>query len=248
MRRSPLVVTVVGSLALAALAGCAARLEGKATQPNPLAVPPAEQTYGSKHIHIRIKDMEVPRTFRMYNTAWFNVVSRDRLRFHVSLVHKWEEMTDVRNYHVRLEDDRGNVYYPELTEKSRNKFTTKMWDYERRSAIHNLFGDTIGTRNDGYRQRTTLDAVDLFKGDGDVTFHAKDIIDPKTKRLTLVLSRGGIEYRFTWRLYDPRVEQAKDDGPYEDPDAADSDDGSGVLSPYDGPSGARPEGTPGPVR
>jgi hypothetical protein len=98
-------------------------------QPNPLNAPPGvDAPLESKHLHIRTKDMDVPRSIRMYQSAWFSVISKDRVRFHVVLVHKWEEMTDVRGWNVRLEDDQGRVYYPAEKEKSRKKFTKRSWD------------------------------------------------------------------------------------------------------------------------
>jgi hypothetical protein len=139
----------------------------------------------------------------MYQSAWFSVVSRDRLRFHVVLVHKWEEFADVSGWEARLEDDKGHVYKPEEQEKRTTKFTTKVWDYERRTARTNLFGDIVGTYNDGHRQRVALDKIDLFKGSGDVSFYSRDIFDPDVKRLTLTLTRGTLSYQFVWNLYDP---------------------------------------------
>jgi len=200
------------SLGLAAIAGaalltstaCHRTLSGNALQPNPLALPHEEVSRESKHIHIRVKDMEVPRQFHMFQSAWFSVVSRDRLRFHVVLVHKWEEFADVSGWDAKLEDDKGRVFLPKEQEKRATKFTSKVWDYERRTARTNLFGDVIGTYNDAHRQRVPLDKVDLFKGSGDVVFYAEDIFDQDVKRLTLTLTRGGLSYRFTWELYDPQ--------------------------------------------
>jgi hypothetical protein len=204
-------LAVVG-LSLGVGAGCSTKaLSAHTTQPNPLAMPSNEVLRESKHLHIGVKDMDIPRAFRMYQSAWFQVVSRDRLRFHVVLVHKWEEMTDVRGWDARLEDDAGHVYMPEAREKRSDKRTGQVWDYERRSATYNIFGDVTGTRNDGYKQRVPLDKVDLFKGSGDVVFHAPDIFHESIKRLTLVLERGGIAYRFTWDLYDPREDGFKDE-------------------------------------
>ena len=205
-------VGLVGSLGLGGGAGCSkAQLSAHTMQPNPLAMPSNEVLRESKHLHIFVKDMDIPRAFRMYQTAWFQVVSRDRIRFHVVLVHKWEEMTDVRGWNAHLEDDAGHVFYPEASEKRNNKHTSQVWDYERRTAMYNEFGDVIGTRNDGYKQRVPLDKVDLFKGSGDVVFHSPDLFSQNLRRLTLVLERDGLAYRFTWDLYDPRQDGFKEE-------------------------------------
>jgi hypothetical protein len=250
MVRRPLVLVLgLCCAALAPLGACGSTVkEGKALQPNPLAMPAGEASYVSRKIHIRVRDMEIPRAFRMYNSAWFSVVSRDRLRFHVVLVHKWEEFADVRNWNVFLEDDQGHVYRPEAKEKGINKFTTKVWDYERRSSVRNIFGDVVGTRNDGYRQRVNLDKVDVFKGQGDVTFYAANLIDPKVRRLTLVVERGGLEYRFTWSLYDPKGGDVTDDSGSPEPESIDIEDSGGTLSPYSAPNGTIPYGSPGTGR
>src|SRR5688500_872562 len=81
--------------ALGLTAACHTTLSRTAMQPNPLALSNHEVSRESKHIHIRVKDMDVPRQFMMFQSAWFSVISRDRLRFHVVLVHKWEEFADV---------------------------------------------------------------------------------------------------------------------------------------------------------
>src|SRR5262245_58300677 len=94
--------------------------DGHAAESTGLA--PQEVSRESKHIHIRVKDMDIPRQFQMYQSAWFSVVSRDRLRFHVVLVHKWEEFADVSGWEARLEDDRGRVFSPQQMEKRSNRF------------------------------------------------------------------------------------------------------------------------------
>jgi hypothetical protein len=229
MRGARLVaVCLAGSLGLFMGAACStSALTAHTMQPNPLTMPSNEVLRESKHLHIAVKDMDIPRAFRMYQSAWFQVVSRDRLRFHVVLVHKWEEMTDVRGWNAHLEDDSGHVYYPEAREKRTDKHTGQVWDYERRSAEYNLFGDVIGTRNDGYKQRVPLDKVDLFKGSGDVVFHAPDLFHEHVKRLTLVLERGGVAYRFTWDLYDPREDGYREE---EGGDNANADPGEPIKT------------------
>jgi hypothetical protein len=223
MRGARLVgVWLTGSLGLYLLLACStASLSARTLQPNPLAMPSNEVLRESKHLHIPVKDMDIPRAFRMYQSAWFSVVSRDRLRFHIVLVHKWEEFTDVRGWNAHLEDDAGHVYYPEAREIRTNQHTGQVWDQERRTAEYNIFGDVIGTRNDGYKQRVPLEKVDLFKGSGDVVFHAPDLFRENVKQLTLVLEREGLAYRFTWDLYDPRQDgfQNEDaDAPGGEPD------------------------------
>lgn len=192
--RSLVVVTLVLS------AGCTKTFQTSATQLNPMVLPSSENLRESEHLYIDVRDMDLPGSFKLRNTAYFAVISRDRLRFHVTLVHKWDEMTDIRNWDVRLEDDRGRVFYPERRERRADEFVTRMWDEERRSAIRNQWGDIVEVKQDGHRQRTHMVSVDLFKGEGDCVFYARDLFDRKVRRLTLVMSRDGVEYRFTWNF------------------------------------------------
>jgi len=198
-------------------AGCTTSLRASTTQPNPMAFT-NEATHRSEKIWIDVRDMELPRTFKLRQSAYFAVVSRERLRFHVMLVHKWKEVADPTSWHARLEDDRGNAYFPESNELSYDDHITRIWDHERRTANRNLYGDlnpvkpTLvdgDTRYDSYgiphrvqNERVTLDSVDVFQGAGDIVFHAKDLMSRGIKRLTLTLDRSGVEYKFIWNLVD----------------------------------------------
>ncbi len=203
-------LTFIG-VALIALgaSGCFKRtLRVATTQPNPLIAFPNKATHRSEKIHIDVKDMDLPRTFKLRQSAYFNVVSKERLRFHVMLVHKWKEIADVTTWRVKLEDDRGRVYYPETKEFAYDQHVTRMWDREVRSVVFNQFMEPDVSRsdrgilNDGYRRRMTLDSMDVFQGAGDYVFHAKDLFNRGVRRLTLTMERDGLEYRFTWYLVD----------------------------------------------
>jgi hypothetical protein len=159
--------------------------------------------------------MELPQTFKLRQSAYFNVVSKERLRFRVMLVHKWKEIADVTTWKVSLEDDQGRRYYPESKEISYDDHMTRMWDREERSAIRTQFGDLSGpamlpngemvnakVNDDGYKRRTTLQSIDVFQGAGDFVFHAKGLFHRGIKQLTLTMERDGLAYRFTWNLVD----------------------------------------------
>jgi hypothetical protein len=47
------------------------------------------------------------RWVRLANTAYYVVVSRDRLRFHLTLRHTWEAMSDLRTWDAWVEDEHG---------------------------------------------------------------------------------------------------------------------------------------------
>jgi hypothetical protein len=196
--------------AVAAAAGCSTtRIGVSTTQPNPLVAFPNQATHRSQKLHIDVKDMELPRTFTLRQSAYFNVVSKERLRFRVMLVHKWKEVADVTSWHVRLEDDKGRVYYPESKEGSYDEHITKMWDSEERTLnvdgnqfLDNYANGVLQVEDDGYKRRIPLQSISVFQGAGDYVFHAKGLFHKGVRRLTLTMERSGVEYQFTWNLVD----------------------------------------------
>jgi hypothetical protein len=193
----------VVALGLLFAPACARTLRVETTQPNPILLGP-DNAHQSRKLVIDVRDMDLPSTFTMRQSAYFAVVSRDRVRFHVSLVHKWEECADVTTWKVKLTDDKGNVYLPEAAEKRYDDHITRMWDHDRVTAVRDRYGDIVRLRNDGYKRRVALDSADVFQGTGDYMFHSKGMFDRGVKRLTLELSRGLGEphYIFTWNLTD----------------------------------------------
>lgn len=191
-----------GALALGS-AGCLTKtLRAATTQANPLIAFPNQATHRSEKLYIDVKDMDLPRTFKLRQSAYFNVVSRERLRFRVMLVHKWKEIADITTWKVKLEDDKGHTYYPETKEFAFDDHVTRMWDHEIRSVVYNQFGDIQHVNNDGHRRRVALDSVDVFQGAGDYVFHANNLFNRGVKRLTLTMERDGLAYKFTWYLVD----------------------------------------------
>jgi hypothetical protein len=201
-------VTSLASLAplVALLAGTAAcsttTLNASTTQPNPLVAFPNQATHRSQKLYIDLKDMELPRTYKLRQSAYFNVVSKERLRFRVMLVHKWKEVADITTWKVHLEDDKGRRYYPESKEASYDDHVTRMWDQERRTVVRNHFGDIAQVNNDGYKQRVPLESIDVFQGAGDYVFFARGLFHKDVRRLTLTMERSGVQYRFIWHLVD----------------------------------------------
>jgi hypothetical protein len=200
-----------------AAAGCTTTLKVSTTQPNPLVAFPDQTTHRSEKLFIDLEDMDLPRLhpvphtpdgiqqtgqFRLRQSAYFAIVSRDRLRFHVTIVHKWKEVADPTSWNVRLEDDQGHVYYPEAKEVRYNDLVTQMWDREQRTALYDTFGNVESVRSDGWKRRLNLESVDVFQGSGDFSFHAKDLFQRQTHRITLRMEKMGVVYEFTWNLVD----------------------------------------------
>jgi hypothetical protein len=193
---------VVALALVAAVAGGCARSSWSAstTQPYP-QLNDKDAPNHSERLQFALGDMDLPRTMELRQQAYFTVLSRDRLRFNVDLRHKWEEVADVTTWDVRLEDDQGHVYTPKAVE-GQNKHVTRMWDQETRIAVKNEYGDVVETKDSGGRLRQTLESVDVFRGRGTFDFLARDLLHKKIKRLTLVMRRKDLEYRFSWNFSD----------------------------------------------
>jgi hypothetical protein len=211
-------VAVLLSVA-AALAGCHKTWRGQVNQPNPLAYP-TETLRSSEAIVIVTGDMElyaprhraaygaqaslmVPERYPLRNVAIFTVVSRDRVRVHLQLEHKWQEYVDVRSWRARLVDDRGRVYEPVSIDRSGETHVVEMWDYETRSAVRNSFGDVVSIRDDGHRRRQTLGSLSVFRGRGDFVFYSRDLFRSDLRTLTFIVDRGSMTFFFTWRFVEP---------------------------------------------
>lgn len=201
-------------LATLGAGACTKALTTHTVQPNPmLETPSVESLRVSRPLFLDVGDMELPqyldrsqntwaplKKLKLRSSAYFAVVSNERLRFHVQIVHKWQEWADPSSWRVKLVDDRGRVYYPETRDVWSNNTVTRMWDYEQRTGVYNKFGDEVGTRNDGYRRRVPLESVSVFKGKGDYTFKNRDLFGRELRRLTLVLRKADLEYRFEWEF------------------------------------------------
>jgi hypothetical protein len=211
----------IGLLAGAAVAvtGCTKTFKGSVTQPNPLAQP-LETLRISEEIVIVTGDMELnlPRQrgpsgnalykamrYPLRNKAKFTVVSRDRMRFHVQVEHKWQEWATIGSWKAYLVDDQGNKYVPEQVDSVDAEHLVTMWDQEVRSVRRNRFGDIVTVYDDGHKRRQPLGSLSVFRGQGDFVFYARDMFTPDVKSMTLVIERKGLAFSFTWRFDDDEL-------------------------------------------
>jgi hypothetical protein len=206
--------------------GCSRTFHAEAVQPNPLAMP-TDTLRTSEKLTIVTGDMELEapdapdpkekgasivhnHRYPLINQASFTVVSRDRLRFHVQIDHKWEDWADLTSWDVRLEDDAGHVWNPEAVEHARTRVITKMWDREQRTAICSSAGReasgnciaTVGFQDDGWKRRQTLGSLAVFRGNADFVFYQRDLMQPELRKLRLVVKRTGEAFEFVWRFRD----------------------------------------------
>lgn len=204
-------------VSLVAMAGCSRTFSGQAVQPNPLAQP-NETLRNSEKITIVRGDMELDapdpalatqrasvlnnHKYPLFNQASFTIVSRDRLRFHVQIDHKWQEWADLNTWKVTLYDDAGRIWRPESVEHARTKIMTTMWDREQQTARRNRFGDIVALNDDGWKRRQTLGSLSVFRGKADFVFYQRDLFHPNVRRLRLVVSRPGEAFEFIWKFQD----------------------------------------------
>jgi len=95
----------LGAVLLCDTAACKSHWSAEITQPA-LTLQADKATRTSMPLTITLRDMEM-RYARLANTAYYVVVSRDRLRFYVTLRHKWESMSDLRTWEAWVEDATG---------------------------------------------------------------------------------------------------------------------------------------------
>ena len=209
-------------VAVVALVGCTRTFKATAVQPNPLANQ-NETLRTSEKITIVRGDMELEmpddpeptqrasivhnHRYPLLNQASFTMVSRDRLRFHVQVDHKWEEYADLNTWQVYLVDDKGRMWFPESVEHAHTHMITKMWDREQRTAVRNQYGDVVRINDDGWRRRQTLGSLSVFRGNADFVFYQRDMFSVNVRSLKLVVKRSGEAFEFTWRFQDSVASQ-----------------------------------------
>jgi len=221
-----LVVSIAIAIVIGAGSGCQKKFSGAVSQPNPL-VNAVETLKDSEPVVIITGDMELKMPTRqgsvmqlarypLTNAAQFTVVSRDRIKIHVQVEHKWQEWTELDSWSAYLIDDNGHRYSPEHLQRSASQHLVSMWDYETRSVARNRFGDIVRVYDDGYRRRKPLGSLSVFRGQGDFVFYSRDIFTPAIKSLTFVIERRQLAFRFTWcfdRTTAPRCDGRESGGP-----------------------------------
>lgn len=221
-----LLAAMAGLVALAlGGSGCARTFRGEAVQPNPMTAP-TEISPISEKITIVTGDMELEQPYAaepseratiannhrypLINQASFTVVSRDRLRFHVQIDHKWEEWANPSTWDVQLEDDQGHSWAPDSVEGVRTRLISQFWDREQRTSICSSAGRdptgacirTVGVADDGWKRRQTLGTLSVFRGHADFVFYHRDLMKPDIRKFRLVVKRSTEAFVFTWRFGD----------------------------------------------
>jgi hypothetical protein len=200
-----------------ATTACTRTFNTTVVQPNPLVMPTETLRESEKAVIITgDMELEVPEApgpskrvallhnehYPLHNEASWTMVSRDRLRFHVQIEHKWQEWADLGTWDVYLEDDAGNKYIPESLEHARTKLLVQMWDREVRTAQRNMYGDIVAINEDGWKNRQTMGSLAVFRGNADFVFYKRDIFTRDLRWVRLVVKRSGLEFHFKWNFED----------------------------------------------
>jgi hypothetical protein len=185
----------VGALALAlsvlsGLSGCHKVWRAERVQPPPLLGVGLEART-SLPATITVGDMELPRHMRLENSANFVVVSKDRLRVHVVLRARGEDLSDPRRWRVTLIDSLGRRFAPAGFDRREVSPVTIMFE---RAYVRS--GERLPV--EAQLNMLPLNGVTFFRGLGDYTFHRADIYRKDLRWMMLVLARPGYEYRYVW--------------------------------------------------
>ena len=217
----------VAALGLGGLGGlgCARTFRGEAVQPNPMTAP-TEISPISEKITIVTGDMDLEQPYAaepgeratianhhrypLINQASFTMVSRDRLRFHVQIDHKWEDWANPSTWDVHLEDDQGHSWAPASVEQAHTRLMSQFWDREQRTTICSKAGrdptgaciSTIALADDGWKRRQPLGTLSVFRGNADFVFYQHDLMRADLRKLRLVVKRPSEAFVFTWRFGD----------------------------------------------
>ncbi|RMH44119.1 MAG: hypothetical protein D6689_03125 [Deltaproteobacteria bacterium] len=185
--RARLTALALATAAAVGAGGCDRQWHVRAVQPRLLlGVDPVARS--STEQAILLSDMYLPPGLRLPNSAQIVLVTRDRLRARVRLIHRWKDMTDLNRWKAWLEDDRGRRLYPTAVEP------------REAGHIHTL----VIPERDGFNHDTGFVyrvPVNLYDGGGDYVFYAPGFYRPDLRRLTLVLERSGYRFRYTWQFY-----------------------------------------------
>jgi hypothetical protein len=154
--------------------------EATLLQTNPLEnkVPP----YRSLPVVITIKDHEISNRFKLLQSAYFVILSRDKIKVRVLLSHKWREMVNLREWEAELTTSAG-TYKPSTLEVDSPKLYVKLWEEL------------------AFRNMIPLVGVDAFIGVGELYFSGKGLIGNSTEFVACTIShRSGIKYTFRWEF------------------------------------------------
>lgn len=183
--------------------GCGRTWRGETAQPG-LALDGDQFNRTSRVTEIVVRDKDLGNATFLVNSAFFVAVTKDRLRFHIRLVHKWRDYVEPGGWTFYLEDDAGNRYEPETVERGRiwRAATADVaWDDARHRYVYRIGALAAGLLRVPLLSQHRLEPIWL--ANSDVSFYQRNIFATKRGKLTLVMKRRTKTYRYEWRFVDP---------------------------------------------
>jgi len=164
------------------------------------------ERYRSGTIGFGIGDVDVRgrdgRTVPLANTAWFEIVSEQEIRFHVMLSHKHEDLATLEGYQIQLVTDRGHELAP-----------TAVWARKKMVERYDMsvtqVKQGVGAYSSPSYQEETI-SRDLHGADTVIIFKQPGLLAKEIRSYTLVLDGKKRRFRFTWDLV-PKAELADEE-------------------------------------
>lgn len=190
---------------LALLPACAATFSGRLRTRDPFEEKKLE-TYRSGTIALGIGDMDVKdfdgRSLHLSQTAWFEIVSEQELRFHVMLSHKHEDLTSLDGYRIRLTTDRGHDLQPAAV------WTRKKMVEKHDHTLANVKQSVTPYGQPSYTEETIT--RDLHGADTIIVFKQPGLVTKGVRTFSLFLDGKKRRFRFVWDLV-PKAELADEE-------------------------------------
>jgi hypothetical protein len=203
-------------LVMMAAAGCGTQIrEARAVQPNPLRgftmagplpasvalfifirdsmdyVDPRKTPDDLRQEYVLDGTVHIPRFWQLRSAARFVVVSKDRLRFHVSVTMRDEREATIGGWRAWLEDESGRRYEPETVEGPQLDLLVLPWS---------LYPVGIP-----WQRKREVPGWDAYQGRADFLFSSPNLMGDNRRMLTFVLQRENVQMRFVWRFNDANV-------------------------------------------
>lgn len=193
-------LAVATLLATLATPGCGRTWRSQTAQPQ-LSMDRGQLARTSRVAEIAVRDIDLGNATYLVNSAFFVAVTKDRLRFHVRLVHKWRDYVEPDDWSFWLEDDAGNRYEPETVERGRVWRAANVdiaWNDSRHRYVYRVGGLDRGIYRVPLLASHRLEPIWL--ADTDLSFYKRDIVATDRGRLTLVMKRRAKVFRYEWRF------------------------------------------------
>lgn len=140
-----------------------------------------------------------PDWLKLRNSAWFVVVSRDRVRLHVKFAHPWESVANPASWKATMYVDGRKVSTTRGDLRTLKPIYYSI-DTNRHRVVRDHNGDAVWVdpMPMGYNHKAHYDS---WSGSGSFTFYETDILTG-AEEVRFVLKHRLTTYSFTWKLHE----------------------------------------------